>query len=113
MIDYQTYCQIRHLALEKKLTPRQIARELKLNRKTVRKWVKRDSFQKARPHSLCKRLQQSENILSAEDAYWHGIVDEVLGSQLPCVREVTEYTPAEEQTKEKPNDEPTCAPAHH
>ena len=48
MIDYQTYCQIRHLALEKKLTNRQIARELKLNRKTVRKWVKRESFQKRR-----------------------------------------------------------------
>ena len=31
MIDYQTYCQIRHLALENKLINRQIARELKLN----------------------------------------------------------------------------------
>jgi transposase len=35
--------------LEKKLTPRQIARELKLNLKTVRQWVKRDGFQTARP----------------------------------------------------------------
>jgi hypothetical protein len=49
MIDYQTYCQIRNLALEKKLTPRQIARELKLNLKTVRQWVKRDGFQTACP----------------------------------------------------------------
>jgi transposase len=56
MIDYQTYCQIRHLALEKKLTNRQIARELKLNRKTVRKWVKRESFQKAPPPQRASKL---------------------------------------------------------
>lgn len=47
MIDYQTYCQIRHLFLEKKLGLRQIARELKLDLKTVRKWAGRESFQKA------------------------------------------------------------------
>lgn len=47
MIDYPTYCQIRHLTLDQKLTTRQIARELKLNRKTVRKWVTRESFHKA------------------------------------------------------------------
>jgi transposase len=56
MIDYQTYCQIRHLALEKKLTPRQIARELKLNRKTVRKWIKRETFQKAAPPARASKL---------------------------------------------------------
>jgi transposase len=56
MIDYHTYCQIRHLAREKKLTTRQIARELKLNRKTVRKWVKRDAFQKARPPQRASKL---------------------------------------------------------
>jgi transposase len=47
MIDYQTYCQIRHLLTEKKLSLREIARELKLDLKTVRKWAKRESFQKA------------------------------------------------------------------
>jgi hypothetical protein len=47
MIDYQTYCQIRQLYSEKKLGFRQIARELKLDLKTVRKWAKRESFQKA------------------------------------------------------------------
>jgi transposase len=47
MIDYQTYCQIRHLYTEKKLSLGQIARELRLNLKTVRKWAKRESFQKA------------------------------------------------------------------
>ncbi len=47
MIDYQTYCQIRQLFTDKKLSLRQIARELKLNLKTIRKWAKRESFQKA------------------------------------------------------------------
>jgi len=47
MIEYQTYCQIRHLYTEKKLSFRQIARELKIDLKTVRKWAKRESFQKA------------------------------------------------------------------
>jgi transposase len=56
MIDYQTYCQIRHLAVEQKLTDRQIARQLKLNRKTVRKWVKRESFQKAPPPKRASKL---------------------------------------------------------
>jgi transposase len=56
MIDYPIYCQIRHLALENRLTARQIARELKLNRKTVRKWMKRDSFQKAPPPQRASKL---------------------------------------------------------
>ena len=47
MIGYQTYCQIRHLVTEKKLSLREIARELKLDFKTVCKWANRESFQKA------------------------------------------------------------------
>lgn len=47
MIDYQTYCQIRELYTVRKLTLRQIARELKIDFKTVWKWAKRESFQKA------------------------------------------------------------------
>jgi len=47
MIDYQTYCQIRHLLTEKKLGLRQIARELKLGLNTVRKWAGRESFKPA------------------------------------------------------------------
>ena len=47
MIDYQTYCQIRQLYTEKKLSFRQIARELKLHWQTIRKWARRESFQKA------------------------------------------------------------------
>jgi len=47
MIDYQTYCQIRQLFTEKKLSFRQIGRELELHWQTIRKWAKRESFQKA------------------------------------------------------------------
>ena len=47
MIDYQIYCQIRHLFTEKKLGLRQIARELKLGLNTVRKWTQRESFKRA------------------------------------------------------------------
>ena len=47
MIGYQTYCQIRHLFLEKRLGLRQIARELKLGFHTVRKWARRESYQRA------------------------------------------------------------------
>ena len=43
MIDYQTYCQIRHLSLQQQLSLRQIARELKLGFHTVRKWALRES----------------------------------------------------------------------
>jgi transposase len=46
MIDYQTYCQIRHLFTQEHLGLRQIARELKLDLKTVRKWAPRESFEK-------------------------------------------------------------------
>ena len=56
MIDYQTYCQIRHLYLEKKLSMSQIAGELKLEIKTVRKWAKRESFQKAPPPKRASKL---------------------------------------------------------
>jgi transposase len=47
MIDYQTYCQIRHLFTEKGLGVRQIARQLKLGINTVRKWAGRESYQRA------------------------------------------------------------------
>jgi len=47
VIDYQTYCQIRHLFTQKQLSLRQIARELKLGFHTVRKWARRESYRRA------------------------------------------------------------------
>lgn len=40
--------------------------------------------------SLCRLLQQGEYSLSAVDAYWLGIVDEVIGEKLPTLRLVAE-----------------------
>ena len=71
MIDYPTYCQIRHLFTEKRLGLRQIARELKLNLKTVRKWARRESFARAaapqRPSKLDPFKGQIIRLLEQHD----------------------------------------------
>lgn len=43
--------------------------------------------------SLCRLLQEQENRLTAIDAYWLGIVDEVMGSEFPCLRSIAENPP--------------------
>lgn len=35
---------------------------------------------------ICRLLQHDENVLNPEDAYWLGLVDEVVGSRLPSLR---------------------------
>ena len=40
--------------------------------------------------SLCRHLQEEENALTNEDAYWLGAVDEIVGSGLPCIRDLME-----------------------
>ena len=40
--------------------------------------------------SLCRALQEGEYPMSPEDAYWAGLVDEVVGKRLPCLRIETE-----------------------
>ena len=54
MIDYPTYCQIRSLHQDQKLTPRQIARQLQLDQKTVRHWLQHDYHQPTRPNRSSK-----------------------------------------------------------
>jgi len=49
MIDYARYCQIRALRQEPKLTVSQIARQLQLDKKTVRYWLKHDYHPALRP----------------------------------------------------------------
>ena len=56
MIDYQTWCQIRLLYTGQRLSLGQIARDLKLNLKTVRKWARREKFQKAPPPQRASKL---------------------------------------------------------
>jgi hypothetical protein len=41
--------------------------------------------------ALCHTLQEGENELTASDAYWLGIVDEVVGEPLPTERWMAEY----------------------
>ena len=43
--------------------------------------------------ALCHALQEDESELSATDAYWLGLVDEVLGEALPTLRILQEYQP--------------------
>jgi hypothetical protein len=40
--------------------------------------------------SLCRLLQSDENPLNATDAYWLGMVDEVIGERLPSIRLIAE-----------------------
>ena len=54
MIPYATWCQIRSLHQEQKLTPGQIASKLQLNKKTVRYWLRHDYHQALRPNRSSK-----------------------------------------------------------
>lgn len=54
--------------------------------------------------ALCHALQEGENDLTAKDAYWLGLVDEVMGeAELPSMRVIAEYKddpPADSITKD-------------
>ena len=52
MIDYETFCQIKELKNNKSLNAEQIARELSLNSRTVRKWVSENRY---RPRKSAQR----------------------------------------------------------
>jgi len=61
--------------------------------------------------ALCHTLQEGENELTAADAYWLGLIDEVMGVKgLSGHREVAEYAPdppkpeTSELQVEKPKD---------
>jgi hypothetical protein len=43
--------------------------------------------------SLCRLLQTADHVFSAEEAYWLGLVDEILGSKLSNERELVERLP--------------------
>jgi ATP-dependent protease ClpP protease subunit len=43
--------------------------------------------------ALCHALQEGENELTAKDAYWLGLVDEVVGEELWTLRSFVEYEP--------------------
>ena len=48
---------------------------------------------------LCQQLQEGENRMSSTDAYWLGIVDEVVGTDLQGYRALMESIPEDETPK--------------
>jgi hypothetical protein len=62
------------------------------------KWLTDKSAPKLRPIwylmvSICRLLQGDDYRLSARQAYWLGLIDEVPGSDLPCLRTAAESDP--------------------
>ena len=49
--------------------------------------------------SVCHVLQESENPLTPEDAFWLGLVDEVMGANLPTLRRLVERIPLPKQER--------------
>ncbi len=47
--------------------------------------------------SICHVLQEAENPLTPEDAFWLGLVDEVMGANLPTLRRLVERSPMPKQ----------------
>lgn len=66
---------------------------------TRAEWLRQKTENKLHPLwyffvSVCRALQQGENFLNAEDAYWLGLVDEVIGyseRKFPSYRAIIEY----------------------
>lgn len=73
---------------------------------------KAKEFEKLKPHfqplwfffvALCHALQEGENELTATDAYWLGLIDEVMGvEELPCLRMISEFQDDHGKEEEPP-----------
>jgi hypothetical protein len=61
--------------------------------------------------ALCHALQDGENDLTARDAYWMGLVDEVMGEPLFSIRSFVEFQPdaPPESSEAPPSDGPTTS----
>ena len=55
--------------------------------------------------ALCHALQDGENELTGRDAYWLGLVDEVVGESLMSLRTIMEFRP------DPPGPQPAETPA--
>ncbi|HET8549147.1 MAG TPA: ATP-dependent Clp protease proteolytic subunit [Bryobacteraceae bacterium] len=49
--------------------------------------------------AVCHVLQEAENPLTSHDAFWLGLVDEVIGANLPTLRKVVEQGPSSQKRK--------------
>ena len=56
MIDYQCFCQIKHLHAHQGLSASQIAKELALDPRTVAYWLAQEHFRPRRPHQRPSKL---------------------------------------------------------
>lgn len=57
--------------------------------------------------AFCHALQEGDNNLTATDAYWLGLIDEVMGArELPSLRTFGEYEPDPEPQGEPPQPQP-------
>jgi len=52
VIDYHSFCQIKDLKNNDKLTARQISEKLDLSVKTVKKWIEKDRYEKRKPRDI-------------------------------------------------------------
>jgi hypothetical protein len=43
--------------------------------------------------SICHVLQEAENPLTPTDAFWLGLVDDIIGESLPTLRKIAEHSP--------------------
>ncbi len=65
MIDYQTFCQLRHLYDEKGLKVSQIAEELQLDAKTVQKWIDQPTYHSRQGTKRPSKLDSFKGQISA------------------------------------------------
>jgi len=65
VIDYQTFCRLRELYDEKKLSIAQIAVELKLDAKTVRCWAERPTYQARQGTRRPSKLDSFKGIIAS------------------------------------------------
>src|SRR5690349_18065905 len=65
MIDYEIFCQIRRLFDENKLKVSQIAAELRLDPKTVKRWVHRPRFEQRQGSKRASKLDSFKGQITA------------------------------------------------
>jgi len=65
VITYETYCQIRLLHDQRKLTATQIAAELQLDLKTVEKWISQETFAPRKSPKRASKLDAFKNQIIA------------------------------------------------
>jgi len=61
MIDYESFCKIKHLKAHQGLSAAQIAAELAMDPRTVSKWLAQEQFKPRKPTARCSKLDPYKN----------------------------------------------------